>query len=66
MDFGPVDLVRFAEAFGAKGLRIERPDEIAPTLKKALSMEGSVLVGVPVDYRDNHKLMEIVHPESLN
>ena len=63
---GPVDVVRFAEAFGAKGLRIEHPDAIAPTLKKALSMQGPVLVGVPVDYRDNHRLMEIVHPEALD
>jgi acetolactate synthase I/II/III large subunit len=63
---GPVDIVGFAEAFGAKGLRIERPEEISSTLKKALAMEGPVLVGVPVDYRDNHRLMEIVHPEALN
>jgi acetolactate synthase I/II/III large subunit len=63
---GPVDIVGFAEAFGAKGLRIERPDEISSTLKKALAMEGPVLVGVPVDYRDNHRLMEIVHLEALN
>jgi acetolactate synthase-1/2/3 large subunit len=63
---GPVDIVRFAEAFGAIGLRIEHPNEIAPTLKKALAMQGPVLVGVPVDYRDNHRLMEIVHPEALN
>ena len=66
MKLGPVDIVGFAEAFGAKGLRIERPDEISSTLKKALAMEGPVLVGVPVDYRDNHRLMEIVHPEALN
>ena len=66
VSLGPVDVVRFAEAFGAKGLRIEHPDAIAPTLKKALAMHGPVLVGVPVDYRDNHRLMEIVHPEALN
>ncbi|HWO36371.1 MAG TPA: acetolactate synthase AlsS [Candidatus Acidoferrum sp.] len=63
---GPVDVARFAEAFGAKGLRIEGPDEISSTIKKALEMQGPVIVGVPVDYRDNHKLMEIVHPEVLN
>jgi len=63
---GPVDIVRFADAFGAKGLRIERPDEISSTLKKALAMQGPVLVGVPVDYRDNHRLMETVHPDALN
>jgi len=66
VDFGPVDVVRFAEAFGAKGLRIERPDEIAPTLKRALEMSGPVLIGVPVDYRDNLRLAEIVHPGALN
>jgi acetolactate synthase-1/2/3 large subunit len=63
---GPVDIVRFAEAFGAKGLRIEHPEEISSTLKKALAMAGPVIVGIPVDYRDNHRLIEIVHPEALN
>lgn len=63
---GPVDVVRYAEAFGARGLRIERPDQISSTIKQALDMQGPVIVGVPVDYRDNHKLMEIVHPEALN
>jgi acetolactate synthase I/II/III large subunit len=65
-DFGPVDVVRFAEAFGAQGLRIDRPDEISSTLRKALVMQGPVLVGIPVDYRDNHRLMEIVRPEALD
>jgi acetolactate synthase-1/2/3 large subunit len=66
VDFGPVDVVRFAEAFGAKGLRIETPDQISSTIKKALTMQGPVIVGVPVDYRDNHQFMEIVHPGALN
>ena len=63
---GPVDVVRFAEAFGAKGLRIETSDQISATIKKALTMQGPVIVGVPVDYRDNHQFMEIVHPSALN
>jgi acetolactate synthase-1/2/3 large subunit len=66
VDFGPVDVVRFAEAFGAKGLRIESSDEISSTLKKALEMQGPVIIGVPVDYRDNHRLMEIVHADALD
>jgi len=66
VEFGPVDVVRFAEAFGAHGLRINTPDEIAPTLKCALAMQGPVIVGIPVDYRDNHQLMEVVHPSVLN
>ena len=66
VEFGPVDVVPFAEAFGAKGLKIESADQIAHTLKRALAMEGPVVVGIPVDYRDNHRLMEIVHPNVLN
>jgi len=66
VEFGPVDVVAFAEAFGAHGLKIERAEQIAPTLKKALALQGPVVVGIPVDYRDNHELMEMVHPNVLN
>src|SRR5271166_814515 len=66
VEFGPVDVVAFAESFGARGLMIRKPDEIAPTLKRALAMDGPVVIGIPVDYRDNHRLMEIVHPNVLN
>jgi acetolactate synthase-1/2/3 large subunit len=66
VEFGPVDVVRFAESFGARGLMIRKPDEIATTLKQALGMQGPVVIGIPVDYRDNHRLMEMVHPNVLN
>jgi acetolactate synthase I/II/III large subunit len=36
--FGPVDLVKFAEAFGARGMYIHSPNEIAPALQTALAM----------------------------
>jgi len=61
VDFGPVDYVKYAEAFGATGLRIQHPDDIAPTLRKAFDTPGPVLIGVHVDYRDNVKLFEHVH-----
>jgi acetolactate synthase-1/2/3 large subunit len=66
VEFGPVDVVKFAEAFGAKGFMVETPDQIAPVLKKALEMPGPVVVGVPVDYRDNQQLMDMVYPESID
>jgi len=66
VEFGPVDVVGFAEAFGARGLKIESPDQIGPTLKKALEMTGPVVIGVPVDYRDNAKLMDMVYPGALD
>lgn len=66
VDFGPVDVAGIASACGAHGMMIRRPDEIAPTLRTALELQGPVVIGVPVDYSDNSKLMEIMHPGSLN
>jgi acetolactate synthase I/II/III large subunit len=65
VDFGPVDTVKFAEAFGAKGLRIDAPDQISSTIRKALEMQGPVIIGVPVDYKDNLQLMEAMHAEAF-
>jgi acetolactate synthase I/II/III large subunit len=66
VDFGPVDVVRFAEAFGAKGLKIETSDQISFTIKNGLEMQGPVIIGVEVDYRDNYRFMEIMHPDVLD
>ena len=64
-DFGPVDSVKYAEAFGATGLRIDQPDQIAATLRKAFDTASPVLVGVHVDYRQNAKLFEQVYEGSI-
>jgi acetolactate synthase I/II/III large subunit len=64
--FGPVDPVKYAEAFGAHGFMIQSPDQIAPVLKRAFDIPGPVIVGVPVDYRDNHKLFEHVNERSVH
>ena len=66
VQFGPVDPVKYAEAFGANGFMIQSPDQISPVLKKAFDTPGPVLVGVHVDYRDNHKLFEQVTEDSIN
>lgn len=54
--FGSVDLVRFAESFGARGFVLESADDILPVLQEAQSLAGPVLVDVPIDYRDNAEL----------
>jgi acetolactate synthase I/II/III large subunit len=66
VDFGPVDVLKYAEAFGAAGFMVEAPDQIGPTLKKAFEIPGPVLIGIRVDYRDNHKLFEKVPEHSIN
>lgn len=60
VEFGPVDIVKYAEAFGATGLRIHSADEIGPVLRQALTTSGPVLVEVPIDYRHNQDLCAIV------
>ena len=55
VDFGPVDIVKYAEAFGATGLRIHSADEIGPVLRQALNTPGPVLVEIPIDYRHNQE-----------
>ena len=63
--FGPVDPVKYAEAFGATGFLIRTPDEIAPVLKQAMREQGPVIVGVHVDYSDNPRLFENVDQNSI-
>jgi acetolactate synthase-1/2/3 large subunit len=54
--FGMLDVVGFAESFGAGGLRIDSPEEIVPTIQTAMEMSGPVLIDVPIDYADNSEL----------
>ena len=63
--FGPVDPVKYAEAFGATGFLIRTPDEIAPVLKQAMRVQGPVIIGVHVDYSDNPRLFENVDQNSI-
>jgi acetolactate synthase-1/2/3 large subunit len=65
-DFGPIDYIKYAEAFGATGFMIDKPDDVAPIMKKAFDTRGPVIVGVHVDYRDNHKLFEMLHEDSIH
>jgi acetolactate synthase I/II/III large subunit len=66
VELGPVDVVKYAEAFGATGYMINSADEIAAALRKAFEVPGPVLIGIRVDYRDNHILFENVHEHLLN
>jgi acetolactate synthase-1/2/3 large subunit len=48
-----VDFVKLAEAFGATGLRVSEPDQLAETLKKAFAAPGPVLVDCRVEPEEN-------------
>jgi acetolactate synthase I/II/III large subunit len=66
IEFGPVDYIKYAEAFGATGLMINTPDNIAPLMKKAFGTPGPVVVGVHVDYSDNHQLFEVIEADNIH
>ncbi len=56
--FNNPDFVKYAEAFGAKGYRIESANQLVPTLKRALADNTVTIIDCPVDYSENIKLTE--------
>lgn len=49
MQFDNPDFVKYAEACGAKGYRVERIEDFAPVLQKAIASNKPVLIDVLVD-----------------
>ncbi|HUQ28274.1 MAG TPA: acetolactate synthase large subunit [Usitatibacter sp.] len=58
IDFKNPDFVKYAESFGAKGYRVQKAEDLVPTLKRAFADDTVVIVDCPVDYRENMKLTE--------
>ncbi|MGD2113106.1 MAG: acetolactate synthase large subunit [Gammaproteobacteria bacterium] len=56
--FGNPDFVKYAEAFGARGYRVERTQELPGILREALAGDTVSIIDCPVDYRENVKLTE--------
>lgn len=63
VDFTNPDFVKFAESVGAIGYRIEKTEDLLPTLTKAFKADKPVIIDCPVDYRENMKLT--AHLEEL-
>lgn len=47
------DFIKLAEAYGAKGLRCTRPDEVVSTLSKGLNYKGTVIMDFAVDREES-------------
>ncbi|GAB6092291.1 acetolactate synthase AlsS [Furfurilactobacillus curtus] len=65
VDFGSVDYVKYAEAFGATGLRVTKPADLQAVLDQAFATKGPVIVDVPVDYSHNRALGESLLPDQF-
>jgi acetolactate synthase I/II/III large subunit len=63
VELGSLDIVKFAESFGATGLRMNSSDDITPVLSKALNLTGPVIVDIPIDYSSNQSLCAAVHED---
>jgi len=57
MSFGNPDFVTYAKAYGAHGHRIESTASLLRTLEGAFNAGGVHLVTVPVDYRENTRVL---------
>lgn len=56
VDFTNPDFVKFAESMHAIGYRIEKTEDLLPTLEKAFEQTVPVIIDCPVDYSENTKL----------
>ena len=57
LTFGNPDFVKYAEAYGAKGSRVEATEDLVPTLEAAFAGGGVHLVTVPIDYSENMRVL---------
>ena len=54
------DYVKFAESFGAKGMKIEKEEDIMPVLKEALSTPSPVVVDCRI--RNDENVLPMIRP----
>ncbi len=57
LTFGNPDFVQLAQSFGCRGVRLERTDDLVPTLTRLLAEPGVSLVEVPIDYSENERAL---------
>ncbi len=58
VDFTNPDFVKFAESFGAKGYRIQKAQDLIPTLEDAFGQKTVSIIDCAVDYGENLKLTQ--------
>jgi acetolactate synthase-1/2/3 large subunit len=63
MRFGNPDFVKYAEAYGAKGLRATADEGLGELLRRAFALGGPVLIDCPVDYSENARLSQDLYQE---
>lgn len=57
LSFENPDFVKYAEAYGAKGARVDATDDPVPILDAAFKAGGVHLVVAPIDYSENKRVL---------
>jgi len=58
LGFGNPDFVKFAESFGAKGVRVKSAADFKKQLQKSVSAGGVWLIDCPIDYSENNLVFD--------
>ncbi|MNQ53056.1 Acetolactate synthase [compost metagenome] len=57
LDYGNPDFVKYAEAYGANGYRVESADSLLPLLDHCIANPGVHVIDCPVDYSENDRIL---------
>jgi len=66
IELGHVDIPKFAESFGCRGVAIRKVADLGPALREGLDSPVPFLIQIPVDYSENLSLMKELHARALN
>jgi acetolactate synthase-1/2/3 large subunit len=55
LEYGNPDFVRYAESYGARGMRVHPGDSLSELLRRAFAMKTTVLIECPIDYSKNYE-----------
>ena len=62
---GNIDILKFAEAFGANGDQIKQPEDITKVYNNSLNIYKPTIIDIEIDYSDNIDLFVKAHEENL-
>ncbi len=57
LDYNNPDFVAYAKSYGAHGHRVEKTEDLGPTLERCVSTPGVHVVELPVDYSENTRVL---------
>jgi len=56
LDFGNPDFVKYAEAYGARGQKVQGTAQLQALLSPCIDTAGVYVIEVPIDYAENNRV----------